>query len=690
MRKNFTRLLAVGLLMLSIPQAWAQNDLTLYLVFDQYRSETSWELTNAADAVVAEGGDYGGDFNDSGEYPHPPIAIADLPDGEYTLTVFDEWGDGMCCQYGDGSYLLIQDSDDSEVAAGGAFSESESTTFQLPFLPPAEGCTDPEAINFDPDAEIDDGSCEYLTSEINITLELFANGLASPVALSNAGDDRLFVCEQSTGRVKILDLDGNDLGTFIDVGSDISTGGERGLLGVVFHPDYANNGYFYLNFTNNSGDTEIVRYTVSAGDPNAADANSGEVVLTINQPFSNHNAGDMKFGPDGYLYIPMGDGGSAGDPDNYAQNPNDLLGKIVRIDVNGDDFPGDNERNYAIPADNPFVGDPGVLDEIWALGMRNPWRFSFDRETGDLWIGDVGQNAYEELNFTPAESTGGENYGWRCYEGFNVYNNGGCGPESDYTMPIFEYNHNTFGWCSIIGGFVYRGAQYPLIEGMYFTTDYCNGAIFGITKNAAGDWQQETVNTQFDGGFGTVAFGEDANGELYVVRNNGNIYRIEEPCSAFIPEITEDAGLLTATEGESYQWLFEGDIIDGATSQTYQAMDNGEYTVVVDAGNGCVLVSDPIQVVVSSVQAPNPLTGIVLSPNPTKDQLNLQGQIDRAGQLNYALIDGTGRMVAEGSMGYVTGSVNRSIDLQGYSEGVYFVRLSLDGDIQMRRVVVVR
>ena len=238
----------------------------------------------------------------------------------------------------------------------------------------------------------------------DIELEVFATGFSSPVNVKHAGDDRLFVVERA-GVIKILNADGTvNSAPFLDINSRvINSGGEQGLLALAFHPNYTANGFFYVNYINNSGDTVISRFTRSS--ENAADPNSEVLLLTISQPFSNHNGGDMHFGPnDGYLYISTGDGGSAGDPVNYGQNTSSLLGKMLRIDVDGT-----SEGNYGIPNDNPFVGNGAVLDEIWAIGLRNPWKWSFDRSNGDMWIADVGQSNKEEINRVPASSTGGEN-----------------------------------------------------------------------------------------------------------------------------------------------------------------------------------------------------------------------------------------------------------------------------------------
>lgn len=320
-----------------------------------------------------------------------------------------------------------------------------------------------------------------------IDLETFATGLNQSIGLTHAGDDRLFVIEQG-GRIRIVMSDGQVLPTpFLDIDARInSDANERGLLGLAFHPNYAENGYFYVNYSDNSGDTRLSRFSVSESDPNIADPDSEVILLTENQPFSNHNGGHVAFGPDGYLYTGLGDGGSGGDPDNYAQNRQTFLGKMLRIDV-------DNGDPYAIPPDNPFANDDFTLDEIWALGLRNPWRFSFDRETGDLWIGDVGQNAWEEIDFQPANSPGGENYGWRCYEGNTAYNLSQCGGITDLTDPIHVYQNNFSTGCSVTGGYVYRGSEFPKLQGFYLYTDYCSGRIWTLFRNNDGEWQNEGI-----------------------------------------------------------------------------------------------------------------------------------------------------------------------------------------------------
>jgi glucose/arabinose dehydrogenase len=359
--------------------------------------------------------------------------------------------------------------------------------------------------------------CVVLVTTISfaqtIGLQTFATGFSNPVAIVNAGDSRLFVVQRG-GAIRILNANGTINATnFLTLtSSTIVSGGERGLLGLAFHPNYATNGYFYVNYTRASdGATVIARYNVSA-NPDVADASSAQVLLTIAQPFSNHNGGSLVFGPDGYLYIGMGDGGSGGDPDNYGQNINSLLGKMLRIDV-------DSGSPYAIPAGNPYAGATPGADEIWAVGMRNPWKFSFDRQTGDLWIADVGQNAREEIN-KAALTAAGLNYGWRCYEANIPYNTNGCQSASNYYMPVANYALGN-GYCSITGGYVYRGSTYPNMVGKYFFSDYCSNRIGWVENNGG----TITWSSLFTGNF--VSFGEDINGELYIAGiSNGTISKI--------------------------------------------------------------------------------------------------------------------------------------------------------------------
>ncbi|KAA0221546.1 MAG: PQQ-dependent sugar dehydrogenase [Phycisphaerae bacterium] len=359
-----------------------------------------------------------------------------------------------------------------------------------------------------------------------------ASGLSRPVFVTApAGDtNRIFIVEQrsgSTGRVRIYKFDsGQVLGTpYLSV--TVSTGSEQGLLGLAFHPDYANNGYVYVNYTRSDGDTVIQRFTVS-GNPDVVDSGSGQIVMIIDQPFSNHNGGYLAFGPDGYLYIPTGDGGSANDPGNRAQNINELLGKILRIDVNGDDFPADPNKNYANPAGNPYVGVDG-LDEIWAIGLRNPWRGDFDNQTGDFYMGDVGQDAREEIDFQPASSTGGENYGWRCKEGTRCTGLTGCScADTTLVDPIYEYNQGP--GCSVTGGVVYRGGAFPALSGTYFFSDFCDSRIFSFRYDGSNVTEFTNRTSQLIPDIGTIdsvsSFGEDAFGEMYICDLEGEVFKM--------------------------------------------------------------------------------------------------------------------------------------------------------------------
>jgi glucose/arabinose dehydrogenase len=346
----------------------------------------------------------------------------------------------------------------------------------------------------------------------HISLHKIVDGLEPLTYLAVSGtDDRLYLVSKA-GRVLVLENGNVREQPFLDISDRVgSSGSEQGLLSMAFSPQYATNRYFYVDYTDKNGDTVISRFTV-AGDWSQADPQSESKLLGIDQPYPNHNGGQLQFGPDGMLYIGMGDGGSQGDPNNNAQNTRSMLGKLLRIDVNVTDKP------YQVPADNPQLPD-GTRSEVWAYGLRNPWRFSFDRQTNDLYIADVGQNLYEEIDFQPADSGGGQNYGWNFYEGFEPYK--GNADSSALTAPIFAYSH-TQG-CSITGGYVYRGRQVPALDGAYLYSDYCTGPIWALERDASGKW----VNTQLlQSGLNVSSFGQDTQGEVYVISLNGGVYQI--------------------------------------------------------------------------------------------------------------------------------------------------------------------
>jgi len=422
---------------------------------------------------------------------------------------------------------------------------------------------------------------------LTIQLEVLANGFSTNAGIYNCGDHRLFIVERTTGDIELVDTLGNYIGTFMDMTGLISTGSERGLLGLTFHPNYEENGYFYINYTNLQGNTVIARYSVSASNPNQADMSSAFTILTQTQPYTNHNGGDLAFGPDGYLYIGLGDGGNGGDPLMNGQNTNTWLGKMLRIDV-------DSASPYAVPSDNPYVGAVSdSLPEIWSTGLRNPWRFSFDRQTGDMWIADVGQNNWEEVNFEAA-GDGGHNYGWRCYEGNHVQNPVGCNFNLDYTFPVAEYQHSATNFCAIIGGYVYRGNKYPRLNGHYILTDYCEGGLYSILRNPDGSVQQFDLAT--GPGQGNVALGEDASGELYLCNYTlGTIYHITEPCGTFQPVISDlGNGSLQVSSGSAYYWWKNGELLSNANANTYTPSTSGEYYATVTNDEGCTAQSNSI------------------------------------------------------------------------------------------------
>ena len=346
--------------------------------------------------------------------------------------------------------------------------------------------------------------------------EKVVSGLQKPLDLKSPQDNsgRLFIVNQP-GSILILQ-DGQLLQTpFLDISKRVgSSGTEQGLLGLAFHPNYAQNGYFYVNYTDRNGDTVIARYQVSADDPNRADPNSEKVLLTVDQPYPNHNGGGMMFGPDGYLYMSLGDGGSANDPHSNGQSLDTYLGKLLRVNV-------DQGDPYAIPSDNPFANGGG-LPEIWAYGLRNPWRFSLDRATGDLYIADVGQNTWEEVDFQPAGAPGGANFGWNYREGAHPFRGT---PPADLNLidPVTEYQHPV--GCSITGGYVYRGQDLPEFQGIYLYSDFCSGIVWGLLRMPDGSWQSQEL---FRTGFNVSSFGLDQAGEIYMMdQPTGTLYRLQ-------------------------------------------------------------------------------------------------------------------------------------------------------------------
>jgi glucose/arabinose dehydrogenase len=361
---------------------------------------------------------------------------------------------------------------------------------------------------------------EQAFAQPNTTLKpVITTGLNGPMQFVHAGDgsNRVFIV-QKAGSIRVYDPNFQFLSNFVTV-NNISTNGERGLLSMAFHPDYKNNGLFYVYYTNASGDLELARYEVSNADPNVADASSKVILITIPHPNnSNHNGGELHFGSDGFLYLSTGDGGGGGDQPNNAQNTSVLLGKILRFAVNT----SATAPYYTIPAGNPYG------NEIYALGLRNPYRWSFDRQTGDMWIGDVGQDSWEEINYRPASLNLGANYGWRCYEGNAAFNTSGCSDASAYVFPAYAYASQNPA-ASITGGVVYRGTAYPTLQGYYLSADFYSGIFYKLIPNPADGWitTMQTLNPT-----GIVDFGETENGEVYVISHTGNsVYQVTDTSS---------------------------------------------------------------------------------------------------------------------------------------------------------------
>jgi glucose/arabinose dehydrogenase len=445
-------------------------------------------------------------------------------------------------------------------------------------------------------------ACSIAVAQPNISLSQFGTATFSlPVCVAHCNDSRMFVVEQR-GKIFVVDSVGAKRTTpFLTISNLVSqSGNERGLLGLAFHPQYKQNGYFYVNYTRSSdGATRVSRFSVNPADSNLAQAASELNLLTIAQPFSNHNGGNIKFGPDGYLYIGMGDGGSAGDPNNNAQNPQSMLGKMLRIDVNG--------SPYSVPPTNPYVGNSQFLPEIWSYGLRNPWRWSFDRVDGSMWIGDVGQNIVEEVN-VEAPGDGGNNYGWRCYEGNTAYNTAGCAPQSTMTPAIFTYNHSTPNGCSITGGYVYRGVRYQNLFGYYLVTDYCSGRIWWIRKNIDGTFSNGIEGSYITNNY--VSFGEDYLGELYLLGiADGKIYRISEATDCPVAYVLGDNNRalcpgdtlsMVGLRGRNmtYSWLKNGAVLPGANAHVLSFTEGGSYRFIIQNASGCADTSDVIQIVV--------------------------------------------------------------------------------------------
>jgi hypothetical protein len=469
---------------------------------------------------------------------------------------------------------------------------------------------------------------------LSVDLVSYMTGLINPVDIAFQ-NDTMFIVDQE-GRIRMA-LDGLQINDhFLEITDLVQYNGERGLLGLAFDPDFNSNRTFYVNYTDNDGNTIIAAYKTFP-DSLMGDPTTATILVTIAQPFTNHNGGQIKFGPDGYLYVGMGDGGSSGDPGDRSQNPLELLGKMLRYEVNADEA--------TIPDDNPFVNDTTTLDDIWALGLRNPWRFSFDMDNGDLWIGDVGQNFYEEVNYQSASSTGGENWGWRCREGFHAFNSLDCGPASDYDEPILEYDHND-NRCSITGGYVYRGSDSELLNGVYLAIDYCSGYLFGYRINEDAENQLYEFS---DFGFGYTAFGQDDDGEMYVANADGTIYKITDTCHTQIPALAYSSDSLIVEVGANYYWFYNDTEIEGWNQNYLIPNEIGVYYVIVENEYGCDVKSNTIDLNTVSINSVDK-NNFVVYPNPFTNEISVIGFQNKIVEIKLYSISGKQIFVFSGAV----------------------------------------
>jgi glucose/arabinose dehydrogenase len=518
-----------------------------------------------------------------------------------------------------------------------------------------------------------------------VAVRNWATGFSEPTTIANCGDSRLFVVEKE-GIINIVSDSMTVLPTpFLDI-SDIvnSSENEQGLLGLAFEPDYLTSGYFYVYYTH--GDPyfdRMSRFQVTS-DPNVADPASEQVLVDVADPEWNHNGGDLHFGSDGYLYIGFGDGGGGNDQHGAHGNGQDYtepLGGMFRIDVS------EHNDHYLVPPTNAFSYETGTdtLPELWAVGLRNPWRYSFDRLTGDLWIGDVGQNAWEEVDKWPALGNSCPNFGWRCREAFVAtpgVSQSGCQGASAYVSPLAAFDHDGQGWCSVIGGYVYRGAWYPHHYGHYIFTDYCGGDFLTFSDETNTDVDTMLMTTTS----GYAAMGEDMDGQLYVANQlNGQVKKLYDPCPMDDPAITSVGDLLTATEGNSYQWFLNGSAISGATDQTYLAALSGDYQVQVNFGAPCTLISDTLDFVASGV-AEHSATYLSVFPQPAKDILTIErGTSDLA--VTARLFDALGRSVS--STIWPMGQQRLNIDVARLPVGSYSLRCEANDGRTISRIPLV-
>ena len=491
----------------------------------------------------------------------------------------------------------------------------------------------------------------------DINLEVFVSGFSNPVGIEHAGGEWLYIVEQ-TGKIKIIDGDGHTKSPFLNLSDKISTEGfEQGLLGLAFHPEYSENGYFYVHYTNLDGNSRISRFNVNPNNPKKA-LPSSEVILFENEdPFRNHNSGQITFGPDGYLYFTMGDGGSGGDPFNNGQDLTTSFGKLLRMET--------TEDGWTIPASNPYVGMAGAEGMIWASGLRNPWRFSFDMLTGDLWIPDVGQNMWEEVNYTPA-GTPGVNYAWSCMEGLHPFkvdcdNNG-----VPFNTPVAEYEHDDSFPCSgsITGGFVYRGSLYPDMYGKYIYTDFCTG-VFRTTY-----WDGSAWVTAVLGNFTPLAystFGQDIYGELYVAnKTSGTIYRVTDGGGGAFASVPAEI------DASQFEYVRENRI-----DALAQDVDIDE--MIIES-----IQKSPL-VVHRSVPGGQLFE---MSPNPNHGQFTIRFAAEQPETYHASISDLMGHQILDAKKEVIKGMNEWEFNSTELVNGIYFMHMKTEEGVSILRFVV--
>ena len=527
-----------------------------------------------------------------------------------------------------------------------------------------------------------------------ISFDAIVNGLTQPVDIEEVNDSshRLFIVEQP-GQIRIWNGTALSSAPFLNLASKISYDrAERGLLSLAFHPDYISNGYFYVYYTNISGDVTIARYSRSTAD--LADSNSGVILMTIPKPFANHNGGNLVFGPDGYLYFGTGDGGGAGDTAKNSQNGASLLGKMIRIDVNNPDPP-----YYRIPADNPFKDSTTTKPEIIAVGLRNPWRWSFDKKTGDMWIADVGQNLWEEVDFVKKDSVLNKNYGWNCFEATHIFDSS-CKAQSNNVFPIFEYPHNNAtGGISITGGYVYRGSEYPDLQGFYICTDYVSANGWLIKPDSSGGWNT-TMQTKWAPGI--VSFGETANGTLYALSLGGTLYKVVAGTSLAV-HLVSFKGRETGNKFE-LTWQAEseqaGDIyavekragLSGPFTEVYEVTaasdrSSNNYSINVPVTSGLSyyrlrVISKDGQISYSQIITADGNNRQMLRTYITGT--NLMCKLP-SGTTSVELFDALGKLLVKKKTDPAVAQVN--ISLTNIAKGIITVRALINDDWQVARVL---